>query len=193
MILMTRMKIWMMISRILKTSQQYIIVKRLSLILPYAVIPSLSFCYFANHNIENYLNWSFFFFSQIALGIVVGIISNRVLCYYLPEAITFKNSQGRGIGLPLFTTILFLTSGISAILNEAFPQARECNNYIIEELSIPSQISKKRDKNFIWITGPNGRERLQFGRQFNLKHRKGDSVSLCIITGLFGFKYFQTF
>ena len=94
-----------------------------------------------------------------------------------------------GLIFPLAFMICNIFLGCGVLLNESNSIDKECRPYTILEKSINGSRYKA---DYIFIDSGEGKERLSFGKAFNDIHEEGQSVNLCVVTGLLGFEYYKT-
>ena len=160
----------------------------LSEIISYFAIGSLLFLAIGLKDIDNYLDWVIFSSTLIVTGILFGTTLYFALSYFIPNIKTYKNSKGIGILLPLTFGFAFVFFGLGSIVNESSNQKTECNEYIIQDMG---EDGSRQKAYYIFINNGEKTERLSFGKAFNKIHKNGDNISLCIITGRLGFKYYK--
>ena len=163
-------------------------IKILSEIISYFAIGSLLFLAIGLKDIDNYLDWLTFSAAMVFTGLLFGITMYFVLSYFNINIKTYKNSKGVGILFPLTFAFTLLFFGLGSIVNESLIQKTECKEYTIQNMG---ESGSRQRAYYIFINNGEKTERLSFGKAFNNKHKIGENISLCIITGRIGFKYYK--
>jgi len=148
---------------------------------------SLLFLVIGLMNIDNYINWIQFSVTMYVAGILFGILLYRTICYFVPAAKTYKNTQGIKLNFLLMFSAANIFFGAGTIVNEFSSKEKTCKLYTIESMGE----SGSRNAYYVFIKNDGKRERLSFGKEFNKIHIPGEAINLCIITGRLGFKYYK--
>ncbi|MEQ1732145.1 MAG: hypothetical protein ABL940_00640 [Bacteroidia bacterium] len=162
--------------------------KILSKIISYFGIGSLLFLVIGLKDIDNYLDWLTFSTLLVFTGLLFGMAIYFVLNYFIPNVKTYKNSKGIGLFFSLPFVFMLIFFGLGSIVNESLIQKKECKEYIIQNIG---ESGSKQKNYYVFINNGKKTERLSFGKAFNNKYKIGDNISLCIITGRLGFKYYK--
>jgi len=163
-------------------------IKLLSEIISYFAIGSLLFLAIGLKDIDNYFDWLTFSAALIVTGTLLGMTLYFALSYFIPNIKTYKNSKGVGILFPLMFAFALVSFGLGSIVNETSNQKTECKEYVIQDMG---ESGSRQRAYYIFINNGEKIERLSFGKAFNNMHKIGDNISLCIITGRLGFKYYK--
>jgi len=160
----------------------------LSIFFNYSAIVSLLFFAVGLKHIDNYINWGQYSLLTLFSGTLLAIILFQVICRFLPKARKFKNSKGIGLLFPMIFTFSFCLFGLGILINESSSKNIEDKNYRIQDMGESG--SKQRDY-YLFIGTDDGMKRLSFGKDFYGSHKIGDTINVCLITGMLNFKYYK--
>ena len=169
-------------------NKSYNFIPLLSECISYFAIGSLLFLAIGLKGIDNYIDWIKFPAVLIVAGSLLGVALYFVLSCFIPDISTYKNSKGVGILRPLIFAFALIAFGLGRILNETSNQKTECKEYTIQNMG---ESGSRQRTYYIFINNGKKTERLSFGKAFNKAHNVGENISLCIITGRLGFKYYK--